>query len=155
MIGLRDNLTKGDFAIINGKIATDFTLATPVYFSLFGGNFEADTPIQRRPNGAENKDWWGNLFEVRNPENRFNSKFERAAYTTPILSGTLRSFEQAAESDLSWMVEQNIAASVAAMVTIAAINELKIVIDIIKPDGTTENFSYLFNITKQEVSSDD
>lgn len=152
MIGLRDNLTKGDFAIINGKIATDLTLATPVYFSLFGGNYQADTPIQRRPSGAENQDWWGNLFETRNPENRFNSKFERAVYTTPILSGTLRSFERAAESDLSWMVSQNIAQSVSATVTISGLNELKIVIDIIKPDGTTENYNYLFDITKQEVT---
>ena len=149
MIALKDNGTRGDFAIINGKIRTDLTLHTIVYISLYGGNTQADTPIQRRPEGVENKDWFGNLFFVQEPENQFNSKFERALNEVALYTGNLKQYEQAAIEDLQWLIDKKIAKSVDATATIPGAQKLRIDIDIIKPDNIEERYSFIWDSTLQ------
>jgi phage gp46-like protein len=149
MIALKDNNTTGDFFIDNGKIRTDLTLHTIVYISIFGGNTQADTPNQRRPEGVENLDWWGNSFEVQTPENRFNSKFERALYEVALMSGNLKKYEQAAIQDCQWLVTKKIATVVNATASIVGAQRLRIDIDITKPDKVEERYSYIWDATLQ------
>jgi len=149
MIALKDNNTRGDFAIVDNVIATDLTLHTPVYISIYGGNTQADTPTKRRPAGVENLDWWGNIYSVQNPENRFNSKFERALNEIPIMSGTLKKFEQAAIEDCTWLITKKIAKSVDATASIENAQRLKIEITIEKPEKIEEKYSFIWDATQQ------
>lgn len=143
-IALKDNNTRGDFVIdVTGEFATDLTLHTPIYISLFGGNTQADTPAQKRPSGTINLDWWGNVFDRTNPV--FNTKFERALNEIPIMSGNLRLFVLAAEQDLQWLVDEGIAKSISASVRIAEAQKIVVEIDVIQPENQSEKFTYLWD----------
>jgi len=147
MIALKDNKTRGDFYIENGKIKTDLTLHTIIYISLFGGNTQADTPIKRRPAGVDNNDWWGNLFSIQKPEDKFNTKFERALQSIAMMSGTLKKYEQAAIEDLQWLITKKIVDSVDATASIVSAQRLKMEINVIKPGQVEEKYSYIWDAT--------
>ena len=147
MIALSDNNTFGDFFIDGNKFATDFTLHTIVYISLFGGNFQADTPIQRRPAGVANNDWWGNLFQIQENEPLFNSKLERNLNNLALISGNLKLFESAAKEDLIWLITKKIVKSINISARIAAPEKLELEIFLKKPNDVEEKFSFLWDAT--------
>lgn len=148
MIKLISNLTTGELEIKNKKIATDNTLETPVYISLFGGNVEASTTTQRNEPGIDNLDWFGNLYQKEQNKEPFNSLTEKTIKTKALVSGNIKFFEQAILSDLNWLIKNKIAKETKPVVTITGNNNLKLEITIKRPDKTEEKYQYLYEVIR-------
>ncbi len=112
----------GDINIENGKIKFTVGLETAVYLSLFGGN-EDDNGI-----GNNLAQWWGNIGEPT--LNRYRSQLQNILRSIPLISGNLNRIKDAANNDLSWLIETGIAASISIELFIQNVNTLKITIDI-------------------------
>lgn len=145
MIALKNYVRFGGPDLTTHYLATDATLYTPIYISLFGGNIEADTQERRQPAGVENKDWWGNLFQDANGEARYNSAFERAVMNTPFTSAAYREFERAISADLDWLILAKIVKKLDSEFRIVSPRELEITINVERPEGIEEKHQYLWN----------
>lgn len=92
----------GDLEIVNGQVTTANGVYTAVYLSLFGGNEEDEGG-----SSTDHLQWWGNLDEDE-PARRYRSRTP-AALRLPAATSNLRAVKEAAEADLAWMVEAEIA----------------------------------------------
>ena len=144
MIKLKNYNRYGGIQIIRGKIATDHTLETPIYLSLFGGNIEAQTTSTRNPAGVENLDWFGNLYQQKQGFPLFNSSFEKILRNTVLISGNIKVFQKAIAEDLDWLVKRKIAKSISSAITITGRNSMTIEITVVKPDNTENKYQYLY-----------
>lgn len=101
-----DSNDGGVLQIEDGVIACDKTFKTAVYLSLFGGNFEDD--------GVTNsgKAFWGNL--IGEDKTKMVSKFQNTICSLPMTSKNLKTAEDAAVSDLQWLIDDGIADKVTA-----------------------------------------
>ena len=152
MIEMNENGSGGDYTITDDGILLDNSLETICYISLFGGNLEGSTEVDRKPRGALYFDYWGNVDYLNDETQQFNSEFEKMLAHTAINSGNLIEFEAAAEVDLNFLVQQQLVESVSAEATIQNPGELRIDITIEQPSQTEpETFSFLWKETLQRV----
>jgi len=153
MIEMYETLSGGDYALNDEGILLDNSLKTICYISLFGGNLEGSTEVDRKPRGALYLDYWGNVDYLNDETQQFNSEFEKMLAHTAINSGNLIEFESAAEVDLQFLVQQQLVESVSAEASILNPGELKIDIVIKQPSQTEpETFSFLWKETLQRLS---
>ena len=112
-------------------------LETAAYLSLFGGNEDDD--------GSDDNalTWWGNLDEV-DPVRQYRSETQNLLQSIPATTGNLRRIEDAANRDLAWFVEQNVASSVTVEATIPGINRVKITVKI-EANGVESSFDFVEN----------
>ncbi len=120
----------GNITVENGIVDMNGGLETSAYLSLFGGNEDDDG----RDDNPDN--WWANIDEV-DPVKEYRSETQHLLQSLPATSGNLRRIEDAANRDLSWFVENNVATSVTVEASIPGINRVKLKIDI-------ENSSFEF-----------
>lgn len=117
----------GEIDIVNGLVAMDGGLQTAVYLSLFGGN-EGDDGLENNIFG-----WWGNIGE--NIQSRqYVSRTQNLIYKIPATSANLLKLNDAVNSDLQWIVNDNVATSIDVEVTIPKLNKVNIVVNIISID---------------------
>ena len=113
----------GEIQVIDGLVTMDGGLQTAAYVSLFGGN-------------EDGGDWWANIPEP-DPVKRYASQTQLLLDTLPASSANLLRLQDAAAQDLAWMVSEGVAETVKVLVTIPALNALKLTIDI---DGESFDF---------------
>ena len=101
-----DSNDGGVLQIEDGVIACDKTFKTAVYLSLFGGNFEDDGVTD------SGKAFWGNL--IGEDKTKMVSKFQNTICSLPMTSKNLKLAEDAACSDLQWLIDDGIADKVTA-----------------------------------------
>jgi phage gp46-like protein len=123
----------GEVAIESGLVSLTDDLRSAVYLSLFGGNEDDD--------GLDSSaQWWGNLDET-DPARRYRSRVEYLLQSLAPSSANLLLLEDAARTDLQWLLDAGAAKSVDAVTTIPALNKLSLVV-IINGDQTV---TYLEN----------
>ena len=93
-------------------------LETCVYLSLFGGNVK-DDGSQDTPFG-----WWGNIGETVQSR-RYVSEAAYLLRTIPPEPKNLRRIEDAAKRDLAWVISDDISETVSVVVTMPALNTVK------------------------------
>ena len=147
-IRLNETLDGGDFVLIEVEDETglfhdlelDGGLQTPIYLSHFGGNVQANTTGNEQP-GVLRKDWFGNAFVSEDPDRRANSDLERALFELPVSSGNLLKMEDAAEADLAWLLNNNIASSVDSEAVITAPESVKVTDTVEQPEKDTDTIA--------------
>ena len=107
----------GEVTIEGGLVEMTDGLETGALLSLTGGN---QNDSGRTEDDA--RQWWGNRGEP--VERHQRSAFQNAVRSLPITSGNRRSFEEAAQIDLAWMVPAYCTA-VTVVCTIPAVDRLK------------------------------
>lgn len=90
-----------------GEISQDDGLYSAVYLSLFGGNV-----VDSGDAADDGRQWWGNIGEAEESR-RLRSRTPHALQL-PATVSNLRAVQQAAESDLAWLVSAELADSVDA-----------------------------------------
>lgn len=124
----------GEMEIKNGVVTMSDGLENVVHLSLFGGN-EDDSGSE----AAKPKQWWANFGEL-DPARHLRSAFQFLVRSIPCTSGNLRLVQEAAESDLAWMLE-SIATSVSVLCSIPALNTLKTEVNLVV-NGTLYPFTF-------------
>ena len=127
----------GEINVENGIVEMSGGLETAAYLSLFGGNEDDDG---RDDNALT---WWGNLDEV-DPVRQYRSETQHLLQSTPATSGNLRRIEDAANRDLAWFTEQNVASSVTIEASIPGVNRVKITVKI-EANGVESSFDFVEN----------
>lgn len=127
----------GDITVENGVVDMSGGLETAAYLSLFGGNEDDDG----RADSVFN--WWGNFDEV-NPTREYHSETQNLLQSIPATTGNLRRIEDAANRDLAWFVQNNVASSVTVAASIPALNRVQITVDI-EAQGQESSFEFLEN----------
>lgn len=128
---------EGEINVQDGVVEMSGGLETAVYLSLFGGNEDDD--------GLENSSatWWGNLDETE-PARQYRSETQNLLKTLPATTGNLRRIEDAANRDLAWFAQNNVASSVSASASIPGLNKIKLTIDI-EAVGEESSFEFVEN----------
>jgi phage gp46-like protein len=119
----------GEIEFVNGVVTLDDGLLTAAYLSMFGGNAQ-DSGLA----ADDRKQWWGNLGEP-DPARRYRSETQHLLRSIPATSNNLKRVQAAAERDLAWMVEEDIASTVSVRVTIPALNRVRIAGNIVVADS--------------------
>lgn len=110
----------GEMTIEGGLVELTDDFRTAVYLSLFGGN-EDD-------NGLDSStQWWGNLGET-DLNKRYRSRTENLLQSLEPSSGNLLLLEDAARTDLQWLLDTGAAKEVEAVASIPALNKLSLVV---------------------------
>lgn len=113
----------GELPIENGEPAMTDGIETAVFLSLFGGN--SDDPGLP---GNSQKQWWGNLVEG-DAKGHYRSRTQYLLRTLPSTSGNLRRIEDAALTDLAWMVEE-LGAEISVSASIPGIGRVLLAVDV-------------------------
>jgi len=121
----------------NGEPLTADGLESAAYLSLFGGNQEDSGLTDGEP-----KQWWANV-EISVPEQRMRSQLQSVLRGMPATPFNLNRAEDAAASDLAWMVKE-LEAKVTVEASIPAHEWLALHVEI--EIGTTK---YPFDFTSQ------
>jgi len=126
----------GDITIADGIIAMSGGLESTAYLALFGGNFE--------DNGRNNNpsSWWGNRGEIA--DRQIRSRTQNLLRSIPATSGNLLLIKQAVLLDLAFFISLKIASSLTVAVTIPALNNINIKVDIIA-EGVESSFNFTEN----------
>ena len=109
----------GDITISNGTIAMDDGLASSVFLSLFGGNWD-DSGLA----GDKSREWWGNKIES-DSDRLARSETQNLLRNIAAIPANLRRIEDAAKRDLAWM-DTELSATVTIIVSMPAINQIAI-----------------------------
>lgn len=118
-VSLFQTVDGGNISIVGGVTQMEGGLATMAYLLLFGGN-EDDDGI------ADNQfTWWGNIDEI-DPAKQYRSETQNLLQALPATTGNLRRIEQAVTRDLDPFLTQGIATSVTVVVSMPAVNRIKI-----------------------------
>lgn len=128
-----------DISLTGGDLTTDEGLATAVVISLFTDRkAEEDDEL---PDGTnDRRGWWGDAFSDHEND-RIGSRLwllSRSKQTTEVA----RQAETYAREALEWMVEDGVAAKVAAETEWVATGVLGLVVKITRPDGTPLTFKF-------------
>lgn len=123
--------------VIGGIVTMTAGFETAVQLSLFGGN-EGDDGSEGNP-----ETYWGNLLET-DPARRYVSRTAEILRGLPATSGNLLRVEEAALSDLQWMLDVSAASSIDVTVTIPALNRVTITV-VILAIGVESTFSFTEN----------
>jgi phage gp46-like protein len=127
----------GDINVEAGVVQMSGGLETAAYISLFGGN-EDD-------NGQESnkKTWWGNIGEI-DPDFRYRSETQNLLQSIPATVNNLKRIDDAANRDLSWMINKKVASEILIETTIPTINAILITVKIIA-NGEESTFEFSEN----------
>lgn len=120
----------GNIESIGGVITQTSGFETSVYLSLFGGN-EGDV------------NYWGNIDEP-DTNNHYTSETGNILRSIPATTGNLIKVEDAAKSDIKWMLSMKIASSIIVSASMPALNTVNIKITIIA-DGKEYEFNFTEN----------
>lgn len=116
----------GDLQQVGNDLAVVYSVENQVYLALFGGNVESNT------SDSIGTGWWGNkLFHNGNTGRQFNSNTERTLNTTALNTAGRVKIESAVKEDLRYLK-----ANITVVVTMPAVNTVRIEIKAIYPDGT-------------------
>ena len=140
----------GDLIKNSNDLSVIYGFENEVYIALFGGNVAQDTPQKRNALDQDLSFWGNNLLHPNDSSVQFNSKTERALNTIPLTSSGRALIEQAAKDDLSYL---SVVGNVNVTVSITGVDRLEIDVTIQQPTTTLQNFSYLWDATKQELNS--
>jgi len=132
---LRQTINDGEISVVDGIVAMDGGLETSVYLALFGGN-EDDTGTVNDPN-----EWWGNRLET-DEARTYRSATQNLLKSLPVTAANLLRLTGAVKTDLQYLLDENIASSVSAAVTIPALNKVQINIDI-EAQGVESSFEFV------------
>ena len=127
----------GEISVEDGIVEMSGGLETAAYLSMFGGNEDDDG------RGDNPFNWWGNLDETET-DKQFRSETQNILQGTPATTGNLLRVEDAINRDLAWFLEDNVASSVTASVSMPAVNRIKIIIDI-EANGEESSFEFVEN----------
>ena len=109
----------GDITVTNAIVAMDDGISTAVYLSMFGGNWD-DSGLK----GDDSKQWWGNLIEL-DSKKVMRSQTQFLLSSIPAIPANLRRIEDAAKSDLAWMVSE-LSATVTVGASMPGLNQISI-----------------------------
>jgi len=132
----------GEISVINGVVEMSGGLETSVYLALFGGN-EDD-----QGRALNQFSWWGNAGEVT--EKHYRSKTQNLLQSLPAISVNLRRVEDAAQSDLAYLINLKIASSVDVFASIPAVNEFNVSVTI-RAEGKEIEFNFTENWTRLQI----
>lgn len=127
----------GEITVTNGIVQMTGSFETAAYLSLFGGN-EDDDGSKDNP-----QTWWGNLGIVDAAE-KYVSETQNLLQAIPATSANLLRIEEAVKRDLQWFLDLSIASSVTVVVSIPALNRLKVVVRI-EAQGEESEFTFVEN----------
>jgi phage gp46-like protein len=134
---LFQSLDDGEIIIRAGVVEMDGGLQTAGYLSLFGGN-EDDDGREDNPLG-----YWGNAIGD-DPNERQVSRTQYLLRSIPATSGNLLRIEDAATTDLQWLIEVGAASTVNVAASIPALNRVKLAITI-EAIGEESSFEFVEN----------
>jgi hypothetical protein len=140
----------GELIQTSNDVAVIYGFENEVYIALFGGNVAQDTPQKRNALDQDLSFWGNNLLHPNDNSVQFNSKTERALNTIPLTSSGRSLIEQAVKDDLNYL---SVVGKVNVTVSITGVDRLEINGNIQQPATTSQNFSYLWDATKQELLS--
>jgi phage gp46-like protein len=124
----------GEIDFVSGAPVMGDGLESAVFLSLFGGN-EDDSGLE----SDDSKQFWGNLSEPLT-ERRFRSETQALLNASPVLPANLIKFQDAAEADLTWMVDTGLATFVSARASIPALNTVQLDLSV-EIDGKAFHFT--------------
>jgi len=135
----------GNISYIDGQPEMTGGFASAAFLSLFGGN--------ERDDGTDGNQfsWWGNLLE-NDRDYKYISETQNLLLGLPITAQSLRRIEQAAERDLEWFLNKNIANSVSVTLSMPDINSINFDITV-KAEGREESFSFVLNWRAMQAES--
>jgi len=139
-----EGLNGGDLQMIGNDIATYEGIEGMPYLSWFGGN--PGYPTQKRNEGEEANDWWGNnllLFDDQGIQ--FNSLLEKKLQTVAITSAGRADMEETAKKDLLWLLPYG---SYEVTVTIVTVDHVRLRLFVRLKDGTT--YLKVVNLKRRE-----
>ncbi len=151
MIAMVETKDGGDYRVSDSGIELDNSIETISYIAEFGGNLKESTEPIRKPPGVFYNDFWGNVDVLTDNTEQFNSELERLLSELPVNSGNLQRIEGAAESDLQFLVDKQIAESVTATATIKNPGVLKITQVIKQPETEPESISFIWSETLERL----
>lgn len=127
----------GDIEAVSGVVTMRPGLETSAYLSLFGGNEQddgrADNPLQ----------YWAN-YGQQEPGQQERSELQYLLRSIPSIPANLRRLEDAANSDLSWMLTQGLATGVSVTATMPGLNRVNILVEI-EAQGTPSALNFAAN----------
>lgn len=127
----------GNIAIEDGLVLMGGGLETAAYLSMFGGNKDDDGRFEN------NLSWWGNLDEnIKTRQFRSETQFLLDTIV-PVTSNLLR-IEDAVKRDLAWLLSEKIASKITVMVSMPALNTIKIT-GKIEAIGLESSFEFVEN----------
>lgn len=138
----------GDLIKNSNDMSVIYGFENEVYIALFGGNVAQDTPQKRNSLDQDLSFWGNNLLHPNDQSMQYNSKTERALNTIPLTSAGRALIEQAVKDDLSYL---SAIGTVTVSVSITGVDRLEIDVTIQQPASTSQNFTYLWDATKQEL----
>jgi phage gp46-like protein len=120
---LFQTLDDGDVFLKDGDLVMDAGLRTAAYLSLFGGNVDDDGL------SASNLQFWAN-FSEKDVELMYRSRLQNLMQDIPLIPANLLRLEDAAKSDLHWLIDGKEADTIEVEASIPTVNTIKLVIDI-------------------------
>ena len=145
---LIENGDGGDLVKNSNDLSVIYGFENEVYIALFGGNVASDTPQKRNPLDQDMSFWGNNLLHPNDKSIQYNSRTERALNTIPLTSSGRALIEQAVRDDLSYL---SAIGSVNVSISITGADRLEIDVTIQQPASSAQNFTYLWDATKQEL----
>jgi hypothetical protein len=139
----------GDLIKNSKDLSVIFGFENMPYLSMFGGNPEASTPVERDPQ-EQAFDWWGNSLLFPNDESiQLNSETERALRSVPLTSSGRKVIEEAVKVDLRHMQSF---ANITVDVSIPSTDRVNIAIKIIRLDNLQErSLVFIWDATNNEL----
>jgi phage gp46-like protein len=126
----------GDINVDGGVVEMAGGLPTSAYLSLFGGNEDDDG------RASNELTWWGNLDESE-PSRQYRSETQNLLRSIPAVSRNLLRIQDAANRDLQWLLDENVASSINVVASIPGLNKVNLEVSIIAIGGETK-----FNFTE-------
>ena len=145
---LIENGDGGDLIKNSNDLSVIYGFENEVYIALFGGNVAQDTTQKRNPLELDLSFWGNNLLHPYDNSVQFNSKTERALNTIPLTSAGRALIQQAVSDDLDYL---KVVGSVTVNVSITGVDMIEMDIQLQQPATSAQNFTYLWNATKQEL----
>lgn len=133
---LLDTNDGAELTIVNGLVQLDTGFNSAVYLSLFGGDKDDTGEV------VNNNTWWGNKLQNISENEKLVSRFQAFINSVPLISKNIRLAEEKALQDLQWMIDDGIADSIEAVITVINRKEINLKIDITKFGEVIEAGNY-------------
>ena len=91
---------------------------------------------------VNNNTWWGNKLQNISENEKLVSRFQAFINSVPLISKNIRLAEEKALQDLQWMIDDGIADSIEAVITVVNRKEINLKIDITKFGEVIEAGNY-------------
>lgn len=118
-----------DLTVANGLVAEEPWLDTDVVQSLFGGNADDDGS-----SATAERQYWGNRLRGSDAD-RLRGRFQSLIHRKPVTPAKLRELEDAAASDLGWMVAAGLLRGVSVDASMPAVHRVRVEISLATGDG--------------------